>query len=137
MLTLDILELMKFVHSLGSFLKVHLFSVLIVILLVLLAGGSYLRFIVQHDYLVSFAGECDPYTESCYEDCDDDECTQMYYYTIVERHAAELYELCGPNILECEEAYECQADVAVCSITYCDPEIDGEDTCIHVTQDES
>lgn len=114
-----------------SFLREHFFSVIIITLLVLLATASFYRFVVINDYLVSFEGECDPYSESCYEACENDKCEKMYYYSIIERNAAETRQLCGTtNVLECDAAYECQPDVEICSITYCDPEIEGNDYCV-------
>lgn len=119
------------------FLRNHFFSITIFVLFVLLLGGSYVRFMVQQDYLVSYEGDCDPHTESCYEGCEDDACTETYYYSVIERQAAELYALCGPDISECDAAYECEPGVAICSISYCDPEEEGEDVCVNVTESES
>lgn len=126
--------------SKGSFLgyiKTHFFSLSIIVLLLLLLGGSYVRFVVMSDYLITFEGECDPYTESCYEGCEDEACSEIYYYNLIERHAAETFNRCGTgNVLECDAAWECQDDAEDCSITYCDQEIDGSDTCIRLTKQE-
>ena len=119
-----------------SFFKAHFFSVIIVLLLLLLASSSYVRFIVQNDYLVSFEGECDPYSESCYEGCEDEECTEVYYYSIIERHASELSNLCGSDISDCDDAFVCQPAVENCSVTYCDETIDGEDVCVVLSETE-
>ena len=91
--------------------------------------GSYYRFIVLHEYTVAYEGDCDPYSQSCFYDCEDEECTAEYYYSIIERQADEVLSLCGPDITDCDAAYECQSDVRHCSITFCEPEIDGEDAC--------
>jgi hypothetical protein len=101
----------------------------VVLLLVLTAGASFYRFAIQKDYVVSYEGDCNPETESCYVDCEDDECTSEYYFTVIERMAWEIYELCGPDVSECDEAYECQSNVDYCEITYCDSEIEDVGTC--------
>ena len=118
-----------------DFCKNYFFSSITIILLLLLVGASYVRFIHLQDYLVSYEGTCDPYSESCFEECDNPECTETYFYTLIERHATELYQFCGPDVSECDTAYECQENAGVCSITYCDPEIDGEDTCVSLTEE--
>ena len=123
---------MKTRSFLGTYSN-HLLLGSIFVLLLLLAGGSYLRFVVLHDYLVSYEGECDPYTESCFIGCDDDACEDVYYYTEIERRAPELYAECGKNILECDVAYECQADDTTCSVTYCDPVTAEADSCETLT----
>lgn len=126
------------VRSIGSWFYRHFFSVSICTLLLLLVGGSYVHFVVQKDYLVSYEGECDPYTESCFEGCEDDDCTEVYYYSMIERHAAEIANRCeSGNVLECDAAWECQDDADACSITYCDPEIDGADACITLEEYET
>lgn len=102
----------------------------ILVLTIIAASASYYRFMVLGDYIVSYEGPCDPETESCYVDCEDEECTTEYYYTVIERNAAEIFEKCGEDITDCDAAYECQSDAAECSITYCDPEYDGEDVCV-------
>lgn len=107
-------------------LRKHFFSVTVIMLLLLLVLASYYRFMITKDYLVSYEGECDPEIENCFVDCEDEECTSEYYYTIIEREAVEIEELCGTDILECEAANYCQDNVEICSITYCDLEIDGE-----------
>lgn len=95
-------------------------------LLILLAASSYYRFMVTHDYIVSYEGECDPVTENCFVDCEDEECTADYYYTIVERHSVEIFNICGDDITDCEEANACPANSETCSVIYCDIELDGE-----------
>jgi hypothetical protein len=102
--------------------KKHLLSFIVIPLFILLLVASYSRFIVQEDYLVSYEGDCDPYTQHCYVYCEDDECSEPFYYSIIERHAAEIHTLCGPDVLECDKAYECQNDVEICSISFCVPE---------------
>ncbi len=99
----------------------------IVPLLILLSAASYYRFVIQKDYLVSYEGDCDPYTETCFLYCEDDECTEPFYYSIIERKASEVFALCGTDVTLCDEAYECQENVETCSVTYCDIEFDGKE----------
>jgi hypothetical protein len=103
-------------------------------LFVLFVAASYFRFVVQHSYLVSYEGDCDPYTQSCFVFCEDDECSDPFYFSIIERNAAEVYEKCGPDITDCDFAYECQPEAIDCSISFCDPSLDGEN-CEFLGQD--
>jgi len=90
---------------------------------------------VQNDYLVTYEGDCNPYTQDCFLYCEDDECSDPFYYSSMERHAAELYALCGKDITDCDMAYECQNGVEICSITFCDLELDG-DSCETLTNND-
>lgn len=108
--------------------KKYLLIYTIVPLLVLLTISSYYRFIVTNDYLVSYEGMCDPINENCFVDCEDEECTSEYYYTVVTRHATEIDNLCGDDITDCEAANICLPGSTECSITHCDLEVDG-DSC--------
>lgn len=105
-------------------------------LLILSISATYYRFVVLQDYLVLYEGECDPYTQVCFTGCEDDDCTSEYYYSYVEKYAPNLYEQCGPDITECNDAYIClEEDIDLCTITYCDPEIDGE-SCELLTEND-
>jgi len=85
---------------------------------------------VLNDYVVAYEGNCDPYTESCFIGCEDDECTEEYYYSMVQKYAPNVKAQCGVDITDCDAAYECLSeDGDQCEITYCDPVIDGEDSC--------
>lgn len=107
--------------------KKYFFSYIIGILFILFIGSSYLRFIVLQDYLVSYETDCDPETESCFVGCEDDECTQEYYYAVIERKAFEINSICGKDITDCDEAYYCPDDTDIeCSINFCDPETDKD-----------
>lgn len=103
-----------------SFVKDHLLTIVVLLLLLLLIAGAYVRFMVQHDYLVAYEVDCDPETHSCFVGCEDNECTETYDYKVIERHAAEIEALCGENVLECDAAQSCQPDVPICTVTYCD-----------------
>ena len=102
--------------------------VLVLTLLLLTAGASYYRFIVMHDYTVGFETDCDPLTESCFVGCEDDACTEEYYYSYITRSANTLFEICGPDISTCDGAYACTTEDTDCTIEYCDPGSET-DTC--------
>ncbi len=96
----------------------------------LVIAASYFRFFVLQDYLIAYEGHCDPITHSCYVWCEDlnndDSC---FYYSVIERQAYEIAKKCDLDLSECDAAYKCQEDVAICSIHYCDPSVDGEESC--------
>jgi len=78
---------------------------------------------------VSYEGECDPKMELCFIGCENDECTKEYYYTMVQKYAPDVYAQCGEDITDCVEASVCLPSDRECSITYCDPKVDGENAC--------
>src|SRR3989344_6328267 len=96
-------------------------------LVILCVGYAYFRFMVAHDYLVAYEGTCDPTAYSCFIGCNDDACTDTYYYAKVQKYAVDLYAQCGQDITNCAAANVClpQNDQK-CSITYCDPKTDGD-----------
>lgn len=108
----------------------------IVLVPAILAAGyfSYDRFMVKHDYMVTYERDCDPATESCYIGCEDDECTEEYYYSLIEKYAADVYGECGPDITDCEAASVCLDEERSCTITYCDLEA-GEECAVHVPEE--
>lgn len=109
------------------YLKRHFFSLFLFLLIVLFLGSSYLRFEVLNDYLVSYETDCDPEIDSCFIGCEDNECSEEYYYANIERRAYEIKSICGEDITECDEAYYCPDDSSIeCKITYCNPELDDE-----------
>jgi hypothetical protein len=117
--------------------KKHIFAYTLIPLTVMLVSASFYRFIVLHDYLVSYEIDCDPSSESCFIGCEDDECTAEYFYALIERRADDIYNLCGPNIVECEAALECSQSSTHCNITYCNPDIDEEGTCSTIHSENS
>ncbi len=72
--------------------------------------------------MVTYEIECDPTTESCYQYCEDEACTEPSYYAYIEKYAATVYRQCGPDITECDTAYQCLPEEDQCTVTYCDPE---------------
>lgn len=95
--------------------------------LLLILSISFYRFIVVADYNVEYEGECDPVTQSCFVGCEDEECTEEYYYSIIERHAIDIRNQCGPDITECAAAQICLEGEVGCEILYCDSESLPED----------
>ena len=109
-------------------------------LFILALASSYYRFMIINDHTVSYEGYCDPSTESCFVLCDGDydesgNCLgEEFYYTLMEKHAANLVAQCGDTIVDCEEANYCLQDEDECLVTYCDPDFDideesGESLC--------
>ena len=104
----------------------HILLFTIIPLLLFTAGYSYYRFIDQRDYTIEYEGECDPAAESCFIGCEDDACETTYTYKLIERHAADTYRLCGADITDCEAASACEPGEETCSVTYCDPLLEGD-----------
>ena len=116
--------------------KKYILLYTVVPLIVLLTASAYYRFFVLQNYLVSYERECDPYTESCFIYCEDGdvECTEPFYYSIIEREAFEISNLCiSGDVTECEEANTCLAATSSCSVIYCDIESDT-DSCENLNQ---
>ncbi|MFZ3011634.1 MAG: hypothetical protein WA060_01390 [Minisyncoccia bacterium] len=95
---------------------------------------TYYRFMVNHDYIVGYEGECDPATAQCFMGCEDDACTEEYYYSLMQKYAVDLRKECGNDITDCETANICLPEDRFCSITYCDAEMDGA-TCETFTEE--
>jgi len=102
----------------------YFFAISIIIVSII----SYNRFIINNDYFVGYEGVCDPNIEKCFIGCEDDECTEEYYYSQIVKYAPDLYSECGEDITDCKEANVCLPSDRNCSITYCDIETDG-DSC--------
>jgi hypothetical protein len=104
----------------------NIFLLLLILLTVFVVIISYNRFIVNHDYIVYYEGECNPQSESCFIGCEDDECIEEYYYFEIEKNAHDLYEQCGNDFIDCDNAYLCLPTDQYCSVKYCDLEVDNE-----------
>lgn len=104
----------------------HIFFYFIALAIIASVVVSYFRFMVWHDYLVSYEGNCDPATESCFIGCEDDECNTEYYYTQMQKYAPDLYAECGADITDCEKASICLSEDRGCLKTYCDIKINEE-----------
>lgn len=106
-----------------GFIKKNLLTLLVTPLLILLVAGSFYRFVVLRDYMVTYEIDCDPTTDSCYEYCEDEACAEPYYYAYMEKYAAAVHKQCGLDIIDCESASMClPEDGDMCTITYCDAE---------------
>ena len=114
-------------------LRKNFFFIILLLAIIVVALISYNRFMVERDYIASYEGFCDPYEESCFWICEDDDCNEIFYYTIVEKHASGLYDQCGLDVSVCDDASICFPEDRHCSITYCDPELDG-DSCEHLSR---
>ncbi len=109
-----------------TYLHKHFFFFVLALFIVIVGIISYYRFMVRQDYVVSYQGVCDPVKEKCFINCEDDACIKMDYYSNVLKYAPDLYAECGKDITNCEVASVCLPNDHKCSITYCDPQIDGD-----------
>lgn len=108
----------------------HFFLYILVTLIFIVGIFSYHRFMIRQDYVVGYEGVCDPAANpnECFSGCDDDACTEEYYYSKIVKYAPDLYKECGVDITDCEAANSCLPDNRYCSVQYCNPE-DNSDTC--------
>ncbi|KKR41869.1 hypothetical protein A2356_03740 [Candidatus Nomurabacteria bacterium RIFOXYB1_FULL_39_16] len=113
----------------------NFFPYILILLTIAVGITSYSRLFINQDYLVEYEGECDPIIEECFVGCEDDECTEEYYYTQIIKYAPDLYKQCGKDITDCESANICLPDDKICSITYCDIETD-KDICELITKEQ-
>lgn len=100
-------------------------------LLILALAASYYRFMVLNAFEVVYEAECDPYSEQCFAWCEDEACTDIYYYKYVSRQVSDIHRLCGPDITDCEAALFCTDEEEMCSIDYC---VDGSEDCETLTE---
>lgn len=104
----------------------HIFTYCVLALATLFVISAFVRFMVMHDYVIAYEGECDPIMSSCFVGCEDEECTTEYYYTHIQKYASDLFRQCGNSIEDCEYATMCFPSDQNCSITYCDSSEEGE-----------
>ncbi len=114
----------------------HVF--LLFIILVVAASGiaSYIRFIVDRNYLVSYEGKCDSRVEVCFSGCKNDACTETYEFSKVQKYGADLYAECGDDITNCDSANVCRSTDRECTVTHCDTKTDGS-ACAQIKADGS
>ena len=103
----------------------HFFLYTILLLIIIVSIISYYRFMIKHDYIVSYNGSCDSATQKCFINCEDDACTQIDYYTKIQKYAPDLYNECGSDITNCTDSNLCLSNDRDCSINYCDKNISG------------
>jgi hypothetical protein len=113
----------------NKYFRDYIVFFILAILVIVTGVASYYRFMIKHDYVVIYEGECDSSMEQCFIGCNDDACIEKYYYSKMQKYAPDLYAECGEDITDCEAASVCLQGDKKCSITYCDPIIDGDDTC--------
>ncbi len=119
--------------SLKKHIKDHFFLYALVVAVLLTVTASYSRFLVKNDYIVFYEGECDPAEHSCFIGCNDDECTEEYFYSKVEKNAHDIYAQCGDSVLDCAASNSCLPSDTSCSIQYCDEMRDNE-PCSHAVE---
>lgn len=86
---------------------------------------SYVRFLIIHDYIVAYEIECDPLEHTCFIGCENEECSEEYYYAKVQKIAKDIQKQCGKDISNCEYAKRCIRGIDTgCTITFCDPYVD-------------
>lgn len=107
-------------------LKRHFFFYAVLLLLLISVSASLFRFLVIYDYEVTYEGDCDPYTESCFVYCEDDRCMDPFYYSWITAPANLIEEMCGDDVTSCDFAYSC-LDSGACSVEYCDTDTDDCD----------
>ncbi len=114
----------------------NLFRNVLLLSVLYLTCASYVRFIVMHDYMVVYEGACDPLVHSCFVGCEDDTCSEHYYYARVQKYAPNVEQQCGTDITDCANAGQCiEADKGRCSVTYCD-RTSAENECASLPQTE-
>ena len=102
------------------------FLLIIFFFFVLAMSASYVRFVINKDYIVEYKTECYPETDSCFIECEDDECNEVSYYVKLQKDAKSLFKQCGDNITECKDSLYCMENDVYCKITYCDAYADKE-----------
>lgn len=99
-----------------------LFSVFFIVI-VLSTAASYLRFVVNKDYLMSVEVPCDPSVDSCYF-YEDEETGEPILFKLIERPAHDLPN-CDPSDTVCMESIYCtNSPEEVCEVITCG---EGED----------
>ncbi len=91
---------------------------IIVLLIIYAIAAAYYRFFITRDYQVVAEISCEPETESCFSY--EDEETELYYYKLINKNAANV-PVCNPGIDECEELF-CEDEEENCEVSYCDIE---------------
>jgi hypothetical protein len=115
-------------EKIKTHLREHFLFYTLALFVAMMGISSFYRFMIRHDYLVGYEGLCDPATQTCFVGCEDDACTADYFYSEMIKYAPDIYTECGVDITDCEDADTCLPGDRECSITYCNPDVDG-DTC--------
>lgn len=100
--------------------------ILVILFVIYAIVAAYYRFFVSRDYQIMAEISCDPETESCFSY--EDEETELYYYKLINKSAANV-PVCNPNVDECEELF-CEDEEEGCEIIYCDIEnLEEDEVC--------
>ncbi len=116
-----------------AFFQKHYFAIALTTLVIFSVAASYHRFLYSYDYLASYEGPCDPYTEECFVYCEDEACTEPFYYSTIERSARVIRQFCGDSVLDCAAAEACTDTEEDCVIYYC-PHATYGDECETLTE---
>jgi len=111
-----------------NYVKLHYYALIICAMALLFVCATIYRFNIQQNYLVAFESDCDPETQSCFVYCENDDCNDPFFYSVIEREAAQLHEMCGADVTVCDAAYSCNNDTT-CKNLFCDPSTDGVGQC--------
>jgi hypothetical protein len=122
--------------NIKNYLQKNAFSFCLSVIILLIVIFSYYRFFIIKDYFVKYEGGCDPTTQKCFVGCEDEECLEEYYYSLVQKKVTDLNTQCGEDITDCEFANECLESDQNCSITYCEEEKDGP-VCDIINEEEN
>jgi hypothetical protein len=101
-------------------LKKYFLTYTLVPLFIISIIASVYRFMILNDYLVTYEIDCDPASTSCFVGCENEECSEEYYYQLVTREASKIESLCGVDITNCESANYCQTNEPHCVVEQCD-----------------
>ena len=107
--------------------KRYFFLYTLVLLVTLATAASYYRFIELQDYTVTYEVDCNPEERNCFIGCENDECTEQYYYKLVTRMSTDIEAICGQDITDCEAAAYCTEGERQCSLEYCDSDDEFSD----------
>ena len=110
----------------------NLFFYILLVLVIVVGFFCYYRFMIKHDYVVSYNGLCDSTSQKCFINCSDDACSQISYYSEVKKYAPDLFNECGSDITNCTDSNICLPNDYGCSITYCDKSIGGNNCSVPV-----
>jgi len=110
-----------------SYLQKNFFWFTLVLLTIFATGASYVKFVSIHDYTIYDEIECDPYTASCFLYCEDEECTEPFYYAEIIRQANNYVAYCGStDYFDCDASYGCMEEESECEVTFCESSPESE-----------
>lgn len=96
-------------------------------------GATFWRIIIKKDYVIESQVDCDPYAEKCFvwkcdpesdvegEKCTGDPESDIWYFKVARRSAANI-PLCDPNKDETCEPFVCEEGEKDCSEEFCTEE---------------